>query len=156
MAYSFIAGILTFRTGKIIRSNSGFVLTGILLMIVFLIPFSESYNWYLDPLIVICYFPVLVMLGAGAKTNAITHQLCKFSGDISYPLYMIHYPFIWLFMSYVEKYKPSLSEMTWVMITGTLLLILMAYLVLKYIDEPIRRGLKNRRAAAKVLVNVTK
>jgi peptidoglycan/LPS O-acetylase OafA/YrhL len=59
-------------------------------------------------------------------------------------------------MSYVEKYKPSLSEMTWVMITGTLLLILMAYLVLKYIDEPIRRGLRNRRAAAKVLVNVTK
>ncbi|SFP12158.1 Peptidoglycan/LPS O-acetylase OafA/YrhL, contains acyltransferase and SGNH-hydrolase domains [Chitinophaga sp. YR627] len=152
VAYSFLAGILAYRSGKIIRSEIGFMLIGALLLATFMIPFSEKYNWYLDPLVVIFFFPFLVLLGAGAQTNHFSHKICKFSGDISYPLYMIHYPFIWLFMSYVEKYKPSLPTMVWIMIAGTVLLTAMAYLVLQYIDTPIRKWLKNRRAVPAVAV----
>lgn len=152
VAFSFLAGILAFRSGKIIRSKIGFIPIGILLLATFMIPFSEKYNWYLDPLVVIFFFPFLVLLGAGAQTNNFSHKICKFSGDISYPLYMIHYPFIWLFMSYVEKYKPTLPTMVWIMIAGTVALTIMAYLVLQYIDTPIRKWLKNRRTDRKSVV----
>lgn len=152
VTYSFLAGILAYRSGKIIRSRIGFMLIGVLLLATFMIPFSEKYNWYLDPLVVIFFFPFLVLLGAGAQTNNFSHKICKFSGDISYPLYMIHYPFIWLFMSYVEKYKPSLPTMVPVMIAGTVILTVMAYLVLQYIDTPIRKWLKNRRAVPAVAI----
>ncbi|RFS22577.1 acyltransferase [Chitinophaga silvatica] len=152
VAYSFLAGVLTYRLGWVIKSKLGFLPIGILLLASFMLPFSESFNWYAEPLIVIFYFPFIVMLGAGALSTSFGNKICLFAGDLSYPLYMVHYPFIWLFMSYVEKYKPSLMEMTMITIIGTILLIIFAYLVLKFIDEPVRRMLKNRGAKVNVAV----
>jgi peptidoglycan/LPS O-acetylase OafA/YrhL len=86
------------------------------------------------------------MLGAGSlaqKTNAV----CRFSGKISYPLYMVHYPFIWIFFSYVEKFKPTINSLTWVIIIGTSLLLAFAYLVMKYVDDPIRKWLSKGKAS---------
>ena len=148
--YSFLAGILTYRSTWIIRSKLGFIPIGILLLLAFMIPFSKTYNWLIDPLVVVFYFPVLVMLGAGIQANTTGRKICQFSGDISYPIYMIHYPFIWLFMSYVEKHKPSLAIMSLITVVGTISLILLAYLILKYVDDPLRKLLKNRRPAPNV------
>jgi peptidoglycan/LPS O-acetylase OafA/YrhL len=86
------------------------------------------------------------MLGAGALTKKATQGLCRFSGRISYPLYMVHYPFIWIFFSYVEKYKPTINTLTWIIIVGTALLLLLAYLVMKYVDEPVRKWLSRGKA----------
>ncbi len=142
--YSFVIGILVYRSKWIIRSPLGFVSTGMLLLIAFLIPYADKTNHLVDPLIVVFYFPLLVALGAGARSNPISEKISKFSGDISYPLYVIHYPFLWLFLSYIEKAKPSMNQMIMAIAIGTPLLILFAYLVLKFIDLPIRKYLKNR------------
>lgn len=142
--YSFFAGILIYRCGFIIRSRLGFLGIGALLAIAFLTPFSNKYNWIIDPLIVIFYLPFLVGLGAGGKLRPGVKKICQFSGDISYPLYMIHYPFIWWFLSYVEKEKPSLSQMTFITVLGTVLLIALAYLVMRFVDAPVRNFLKNK------------
>jgi peptidoglycan/LPS O-acetylase OafA/YrhL len=142
--FSFIAGILVYRSNWTIKSRIGFSLVGVLLLVAFLIPFSEKLNFIVDPVIVIFYFPFLVALGAGAHLRPKLYRLCKFSGDISYPLYMIHYPFIWLFMSYVESKKPAMNEMILVMITGVVLLIALAYLIMIWLDIPIRKYFKNK------------
>jgi len=144
VGYSFLAGMLLFRLKWRIQSKMGFWPVAILLTLTFLIPYSEKYNWFVDPLVVVFYFPVLILLGAGARTNS---KICRFSGDLSYPLYMVHYPFIWLFMSYVEKYKPALGEMIVIMITGTLFLILFAYAIFRYIDAPVRKLILSRTAS---------
>ena len=145
--YSFLAGVLVYRLPFIIRNRLGFLGMGVLLAVVFLFPFWPKYNWITEPVIVVFYLPLLVALGAGAKAGGRAKKICQFSGTISYPLYMVHYPFIWLFMSYVEKYKPALREMAVITTVGTLLLIGLAYCVLRFVDEPIRRRLKNRLAA---------
>ncbi|WP_369012347.1 acyltransferase family protein [Sphingobacterium sp.] len=86
------------------------------------------------------YFPLLLMLGIGGQpVFGGVKKLCKFLGDISYPLYIIHYPFIWIFMSYVELHHPSNKQMAVIIIIGMLLLIFLALLVFKYLDEPIRK-----------------
>lgn len=139
VGFSFLAGIMVYRSRWIIRSKLGFVSIGLLLLPAFLFPFSQKYTWFADPFVVIFYFPFLIMLGAGATTKRTTQALCRFSGKISYPLYMVHYPFIWIFFSYVIKYKPSINTMAWITIAGTALLILLAYLVMKYVDEPVRK-----------------
>jgi peptidoglycan/LPS O-acetylase OafA/YrhL len=144
VGFSFLAGMLIYRSQWIIRNRLGLVGLGILLIAGFLFPYRNSFNWYVDPVLVAFYYPLIVMLGAGTTTSAFTDKICRLSGELSYPLYMIHYPFIWLFMSYVEKYKPGMMEMTWITIAGTILLTLLAYLVLKYIDAPIRNWLKDR------------
>lgn len=140
--YSFLAGILVYRSKWIIASKMNFLSIGILLLAVFLIPFSKEYNPFVEPIVVILYFPFLVALGAGARSNRALNRLCNFSGEISYPLYMVHYPFIWLFMSYVEVKKPAVAEMVPIIVVGTLLLIAFAYAMMILIDIPIRKRLK--------------
>jgi peptidoglycan/LPS O-acetylase OafA/YrhL len=57
---------------------------------------------------------------------------------------MVHYPFIWLFLSYAEKYKPSLVVMGWMTFLGTLLMVGLAYAIMIFVDEPVRRYFKNK------------
>ncbi|OOQ62107.1 acyltransferase family protein [Mucilaginibacter pedocola] len=142
--YSFLAGILAYRSKWIIKSRIGFLPFAALLLLIFMIPFNEKTNPFVDPFIAIFIFPVLVALGAGATLRNGLRPLCKFSGDISYPLYMIHYPIIWLFQSYVEAKKPMHNEMMLIMAISTIILIIMAWLILVYIDEPIRKYLKRK------------
>lgn len=144
MFYSFLIGILIYRSKWILKSRLGFVSISILLAIAFLVPYSNHTNQIVDPLIVILYFPFLVSLGAGARLNPLVEKVCKFSGDISYPLYVIHYPFLWLFLSYIEKIKPSITQMVAIIAIATPVLILLAYLFLIALDLPIRKYLKNR------------
>jgi len=147
--FSFLAGILVYRSKWVIQSGMNFMAVGILLLVVFMIPFSKSLNPFLEPAIVIFYFPFLVALGAGAgmKRKAgsatLSERICKFSGEISYPLYMVHYPFIWMFMSYVEAKKPAMSEMMLITTIGTMILVVFSYVVLLFIDEPVRQRLKH-------------
>lgn len=141
VAFSFLAGMMVYRMGWIIKSKLGFASLSVLLLPAFLFPFSETFSWIADPLVCIFYFPFLIMLGAGAVARKSTEPVCRFSGKISYPLYMVHYPFIWIFFSYVEKFKPTLSSLTWIIVAGTVLLVAFAYVIMKYVDEPIRKWL---------------
>jgi peptidoglycan/LPS O-acetylase OafA/YrhL len=140
--YSFLAGILVFRLKWIITTRMNFIIIGFLLIAVFLIPFSKPLNPVIEPLIVIFYFPFLIALGAGARSTAYLNRICNFSGAISYPLYMVHYPFIWLYMSYVENRKPSIGEMSFIIVLGVLFLIALAYVIMVVIDIPVRRKLE--------------
>ncbi|RFZ95291.1 acyltransferase [Mucilaginibacter conchicola] len=142
MSFSFLAGILVYRSQWIIKSKVSFALISVLLFVVFVIPFRESYNALFEPLTVIFYFPFLLALGAGIEQSGTSKKVCDFLGEISYPLYMVHYPFIWWFMSWVEAKKPSMSEMTIVTAVGTAVLIGFAYLVMVLLDIPIRKKLK--------------
>ena len=142
--FSFLAGMLVYRSGYILRTRLGFLITSGLLLLSFVVPFSAPYNWIIEPAIVIVYFPLIVAVGAGATAGHRAKRLCELSGNISYPLYMIHYPFIWIFMSYVETHKPTLVRMSIITIVGTVLLIGLSYLVLVFMDMPIRQFLKNR------------
>ncbi|TCD11087.1 acyltransferase [Pedobacter frigidisoli] len=145
--YSFVAGILIYRSNWKIPSKLGFASIGILLTLVFLIPYSEKFNFIVEPVVVIFFLPLVIALGAGASSIKKSTWICRFSGEISYPLYMVHYPFIWLFMSYVESKKPIMNEMIIVMAVGVVALIIFAYLVLILVDIPIRKQLKKRMEA---------
>jgi len=142
--YSFLAGILVYRLGFIIRTRLGFLTIGALLALAFLTPFSNTYNRIIDPTIVLFYFPFLLALGAGGRLRSGLRKICRFSGEISYPLYMVHYPFIWWFLSYVEKEKPTLPQMTVIIVIGTILLMALAYVVMRFVDAPVRKFLKSK------------
>jgi peptidoglycan/LPS O-acetylase OafA/YrhL len=149
--YSFLAGMLVYRSSWIIKSRLGFAAISVLTLAVFLFPFSNKWNYVTESVIVIFYLPLLVALGAGATLRPVFSKICKFSGELSYPLYMVHYPFIWIFFSYLEKYKPTMDEKAVIIPICTALLIGFAWLVLKFIDEPIRKYFKVRMEAGPVV-----
>ncbi|GAA4795043.1 acyltransferase [Olivibacter ginsenosidimutans] len=142
--YSFSAGMLIYRSNWILKNRLGFVGLSILLLAAFLMP-SFSWNWLAELLVVLIYFPLLVSLGAGASLSPRWKATCVFSGKLSYPLYMTHYFAIWIFGNYYTLHHPGTTELTGVVIFGTLLLVGFAYLVMVGYDIPIRRYLTNKR-----------
>lgn len=142
--YSFLAGMLVYRSNWIIKNRLGFLGVSVLLLFAFLVPFNDKYNWLAEPLIVLIYFPVLVALGAGATLKSGLEKICKFSGDVSYPLYMTHYPFIWIFLTYVAVVKPEMAILKIIIPVSVCLLIVFAYLIMVFLDAPIRKYMMNQ------------
>lgn len=144
ISFSFLMGMFIFRSNWIIKNKLGLIGMSVLLMMAFLTPHNDQWNWLVDPLIVIFYFPLIVSLGAGASLAGMHHKINQFSGDISYPLYMTHYPFMWVFANYVVSEEPGRAELSWVIPISIILLIGLAYLVTKFLDLPIRRYLTDK------------
>ncbi|MCV9928366.1 acyltransferase [Flavobacterium sp. LS1R49] len=144
ISYSFLAGMLIYRSNWIIKSKLGFIGLSVLLLLAFLVPFS-NWNWLTEPIVVLLYFPLLIVLGAGATLASGFKKLCVFLGNISYPLYMTHYAVMWIFANYYTKYKPETSQLTFIIIIGTILLVGIAYLTMISYDIPVRKYLTDRR-----------
>lgn len=145
IAFSFPMGLLLYRMQWKSSKQSSFLFLSIVLIAALCVPYVEKWNWLIECMIAIIVFPSLVVLGVNTIQNNITQKLCTFLGNISYPLYMTHYGLIWYFGYYHEKFKWS-STQSWVITAiGTLVVILLAYIVQTTLDTPIRRYLSNRR-----------
>lgn len=142
--FSFTAGMLVYRSNWIIKSRLGFISLSLLLIVAFLFPFSEKRNWFTDPAFAIIYFPLIIALGAGTGVSDRLKKICRFSGDISYPLYMIHYPFLWVLYSYMQQEKTTPDQMKFIIPVGMVMLIGIAWIIMKFADEPIRKYLTDR------------
>lgn len=146
IACSFLLGMLVCRLGWRVNNKLGFVPIGLLLLATFFIPYLNGINQFMDPILALVYFPFLIALGAATTTSAFWSSACKKLGDLSYPLYVIHYPFLWVFLSYVEAEKPSPDQLRVVIPLAATGIIILAYLILTYIDVPIRRYLMRPNA----------
>lgn len=144
ISYSFLAGLLIYRSNWIIKNKLGFIGLAVLLFLAFVMPFYK-WNWLTEPLVVLFYFPLLIALGAGATLTPGLQKLCVFSGKISYPLYMTHYAVLWVFGNYYTGHKPGTMQLTFIIIAGMILLTGAAYLVMVLYDIPLRKYLNNKR-----------
>lgn len=82
----------------------------------------------------------------GAANSTISSGICKFLGEISYPLYAVHYPTMYLFYAYIgfpETWRTPGECWPWMaaLIAGN---IILAFLALKLYDEPVRRWLSTK------------
>lgn len=143
VAYSFLAGMLIYRSGWIIRNKLGFIGLSVLLSLAFVMPFFK-WNWLAEAFVVLIYFPLLISLGAGSTLSQKVTKICVFSGQMSYPLYMTHYSVIWIFGHYFTSRNPPTGELIWVIVAGVILVVVFAYIVMKWIDLPVRRWLSGR------------
>lgn len=89
-------------------------------------------------------FPLIVIIGAGSTLKgSATKKLCKFLGDISYPLYIVHYPIAMMQFPWVRRNPDAPLWMHIGMFIAVYLVsILLAYGALKLYDEPVRGWLK--------------
>jgi len=144
ISYSFLAGLLIYRSNLIIKSKLGFTAIALLLVLAFIVPFSK-WNWLVEPLIVLFYFPLLIALGAGATLKPFFKRICVFLGRISYPLYMTHYAALWMFGNYYTSHKPKTIQLAFIVSAAVVMLAAIAYLVMIIYDEPVRKYLNHRR-----------
>jgi peptidoglycan/LPS O-acetylase OafA/YrhL len=150
LLYPFFAGVLLCRMGKLIRIKWAFAVCSLLLIIVFSIPrIGGTENLWMngiyESVVIIIFFPLIVSIGAGGSlTGKYATKICNFLGAISYPLYITHYPLIYLHMAWVVNNKIPMGPG---LLAGVVLLIVsvaVAYACLKLYDEPVREWLKKR------------
>lgn len=150
LLFSFSAGLLLSRVFKPIKIKGAFWLCSLSVIVLLAVPRIGGaehlwMNGLYDSLCCIAFFPLIVFLGASGKTtDKYTVRICKFLGDISYPLYMVHYPFIYIYYAWVKN-----GNLTFVQsLPGAIALvagsILLAYACMKFYDEPVRRYLTKR------------
>ncbi|MDE5490860.1 acyltransferase family protein [Elizabethkingia meningoseptica] len=150
LLFSFSAGLLLSRIFRPVHVKGIFWIGALAIIILSAIPRlgGEKHLWMNGLYDTICFaviFPLLVYLGASTKTTSkTTTQVCKFLGDISYPLYMVHYPFIYLYFAWVKNKNLTFTESLPGAIGLVVGSVLLAYLCLKVFDEPVRKYLTKR------------
>ena len=102
-------------------------------------------NGLYEAFCIIVVFPIVVSMGAGDRlTSAGPIKLCKFLGELSYPLYITHYPLVYVYTAWVTRdHVPAARGAVW----GAVLLVTavaIASACLKLYDEPVRRWLSAR------------
>jgi peptidoglycan/LPS O-acetylase OafA/YrhL len=151
LLYPFFAGVLLCRIGKLIHVKNAFWWCSALIVISMSIPRigDEQHVWMngiYDAVCVIIIFPIIVSMGAGGVLHtARSARLCKFLGDISYPLYITHYPIIYIYTAWVVNNKKTIDMES--MLVGFLVVVVsvaLAYACLKLYDEPVREWLKKK------------
>jgi peptidoglycan/LPS O-acetylase OafA/YrhL len=145
ISYSFLAGLLIYRSNRIIKNKLGFIGLALLLFLAFIMPSTNKWNWLSEPLVVLFYFPLLIALGAGVSLKPALKNGCIFLGKISYPLYMTHYAVLWMYGNYYLSHKPGTMQLALIIIAGLVLLVSAAYLVMVIYDIPVRKYLTNKR-----------
>ena len=148
--FSFSIGLLMSRVFKTIPVKGAFWICSLAIVVLLSMPYVGNgealwMNGIYDSVCAILIFPMLVYLGASGKTtDKHSARICKFLGDISYPLYMVHYPLIYLYFGWVKKENLTFAE-AWpealALVIGS---IVLAYISLKLYDEPVRRYLTKR------------
>lgn len=150
LLFAFPAGLLLARRFRPVRIRGAFWLCSLSLAVLLAMPYVGSeqnhlFNGLYDTLSTLLLFPLLLWLGAsGHATDAATARICGFLGDISYPLYMVHYPSMYLFYAWVWNHGYTFSEVWPVAAALFAGNILLAWFVLKIYDEPLRRLLAAR------------
>jgi len=158
LLYPFFAGLLLSRLVKPGKIKNAFLWCSLLLIIVFAVPRIGGYdhkwmNGLYVAVSIIFIFPLIVYMGASGKvTGKFSSKLCRFLGDISYPIYIIHYPFIYMYTAWVVNNRTYLEEasagaiLTLVLVSVLTLVvsIAVAWVSFKFYDVPVRNWLAKR------------
>lgn len=147
LLYPFLSGLLLSRVGRFINVRGGFWWCSLMLVLAFSLPCiggeGSILNGVYNAACILLIFPVIVMIGAGSHIKeAKSAKICTFLGEISYPLYITHYPIMYMQMNWAWNNPDAPLYAHIVVAASTVLLSVgLAYACLKLYDIPVRRWL---------------
>ena len=146
LMYPFFGGLLLSRLGWLIRTRkNAFGWCSLMIIAVLSAPRiggEDGYwmNGLYEAFCIICIFPVIVSMGAGGRiTGKRSAAVCKFLGDISYPVYITHYPLVYIYTAWAFNRQATLAEGLPYMLLTFVGAFALAYACLKCYDLPVRK-----------------
>ncbi len=150
MTFSSSMGLLLSRDFRPVRIKGAFWICSALIVAMLSVPYvgGETMpvaNGIYDAVCTLAVFPLIVYLGAsGRTTDRHSARTCEFLGAISYPVYIIHYPFMYMMYAWAWKNGYGFDRVWPVAAAIVVTVVLLAWVFLKYYDEPVRRWLGKR------------
>lgn len=154
LLYPFLCGLLLSRMPKLrIHISNGFWWCSLMIAAILVVPRiggANPENFWMNGLYeavaILVLFPLIVCIGAGSsEMGGKSFRVCKFLGDISYPLYVTHYPLVYLQMSFATTHADApLGVHVMVAVSLFLIAVGMAYAFLKLYDLPLRKWLSEK------------
>ena len=151
MLFPFTLGMLLSRTFKPRPVRGAFWLCSILLVALFAVPYIEAMqplcmNGVFEMTCIMLIFPAIVLLAASCTSvGAGTNRIATFLGELSYPLYTVHYPLMYLFYAGLianEQYNFMSAPWQSLCVMGGS--ILLAIVLMKCYDAPVRKWLTKK------------
>lgn len=153
LLYPFFGGLLLYRLSRLrINLRRGAMLWCSLAVAATLVmPHigGQTHQWLNGlycAVVILLVYPAIVAAGAGSQLRGRrTTAVCKFLGMISYPLYITHYPMIYVQMNWAARHAGApLGTHIWVAVSIFIASIAVAYASVKVYDLPIRAWLSDR------------
>ncbi|MCF0196862.1 MAG: acyltransferase, partial [Bacteroidaceae bacterium] len=148
LSFPFLAGYLLSKGTRHIQVSGGFWWCSLMLVIFFSIPQlgegeTAIYNGIYETLVILVLFPIIVSMGAGSTIEGRRSQaVCKWLGDISYPIYITHFGLMYMQMAWVERHPDApLATHIFVSASTFLLSVGTAHALHKLYDLPVRAWL---------------
>lgn len=150
MLFPFSMGMLIARTFKPRKVKGAFWICSVTLVVLFSVPYiassgAISLNSLYEFICIAFIFPMLVWLGACGTASGTTGKMNRVLGELSYPLYIVHYPIMYIFYAWLIKNNIyTLDNCLGVAALVIVSSIALAFLCLKLYDEPVRRWLTRK------------
>ncbi len=151
MLFPFTLGMVLARNFKPLKVSGIFWIAIAALFAAFSVPYIPAcgeicLNGVYEMLCIILIFPMIVWLGASGSTTApFSSRTCNFLGAISYPLYIVHYPVMYLFYQWLIKEQIYTLGECWPVVLGVMgTSVLLALITLKFWETPLRKWLGNK------------
>jgi len=142
LACPFLMGLLISRLKLRLSLRYPFLILSGVLLAVFCAPIVGRWNGLFEAGCVIIVFPVVLAAAtAGGEITGWQGRLCRFMGDLSYPLYIIHYPFIYLFAHWNWSTHPDPVRLGLVATALYFFVVALAYALTRWYDRPVRAWL---------------
>ena len=160
LLYPFLCGLLISRilpgrrsadnpSGSPIHLRGGFWWCGLAIVVLLAMPCVGGKMGTADglyqALCILVLFPLIVLAGAVSRTtDARSTAVCTWLGEISYPIYITHYPLIYMQMDWVAQHPDAPLWQHICVAAGVFVLaIILARGLLKIYDQPLREWLKD-------------
>lgn len=161
LLYPFFCGLLISRilpqrmtkqnpSGSPFGMRGGFWWASLLLIFLFCVPQIGGKSCLADGIyqlvVIVVIFPIIVLIGAGSTTtDRRSAQWCETLGNLSYPLYITHYPLMYVQMAWVASHQDSPVWHHILLNIGVVAISIgIAWSLLKLYDEPVRSWLKEK------------
>ena len=145
MLFPFSMGMLLARTFTPQKVKGAFWICSVMLVALFAVPYIPSdggisLNSLYEFVCIALIFPLLVWLGACGTAEGGLSRINKTLGELSYPLYIVHYPIMYIFYKWLIKNEIyTFSECWHIALLVVISSIALAYLCLKFYDRPLRK-----------------
>ncbi|MDE5896164.1 MAG: acyltransferase [Muribaculum intestinale] len=152
LSFSFGIGLMLTRDFRPMRIRGAFWICAALITVIMSCPYIGSTdgnpsiaNGVYDIICTLLIFPTIVYIGAcGTTSDIFSSKVCEFLGAISYPVYIIHYPVMYMFYAWVWNNGITFADAWPVCMALFVVIILEAWIAMKWYDAPVRRYLSRK------------